>query len=43
MNAYFSMSQEIDLRCFPNYSFAVGDVDGDGCPEIVFPKQDGRY
>ena len=31
-----------DLRCYPNYSFVIGDVDGDGRQEVVIPKQDGH-
>ena len=40
MNEYF-VAWEPDLRCYPNYSFEIGDVDGDGKPEVLFPKQDG--
>jgi len=25
----------IDLGFYPNYSFEVGDIDGDGCKEIA--------
>lgn len=31
-----------DLRCYPNYSFEIGDVDGDGRMEMVALSQNGN-
>ncbi len=31
-----------DLRCYPNYSFEIGDVDGDGRQEMVALNQNGN-
>jgi len=31
-----------DLRCYPNYSFEIGDVDGDGRLEMVSLNQNGN-
>ncbi|MBU7004983.1 MAG: VCBS repeat-containing protein [Theionarchaea archaeon] len=33
---------EPDLRCYPNYSFEIGDVDGDGRQEMVSLNQNGN-
>lgn len=32
----------IDLGFYPNYSFEVGDIDGDGCKEIAAISTDGN-
>ena len=39
--AEYCAAYEPDLRCNPNYSFAVGDVDGDGRMEFVALNQSG--
>ncbi len=31
-----------DLRCYPNYSFEIGDLDGDGQMEMVALNQNGN-
>jgi hypothetical protein len=41
MNEYF-VAYEPDLRCYPNYSFQIGDVDGDGEMEMVCLNQNGN-
>lgn len=41
MSAY-TIAHEIDLRCYPNYSFEVGDVTGDGRLELVSLNQSGN-
>ncbi len=41
MNQYFA-AYEPDLRCYPNYSFEIGDVDGDGQIEMVSLNQNGN-
>lgn len=41
MNKYFS-AYEVDLRCYPNYSFEIGDIDGDGRIEMVSLNQNGN-
>jgi hypothetical protein len=38
----YTITHEIDLRCYPNYSFEVGDVTGDGCLELVCLNQSGN-
>ncbi len=40
MNDYV-IAYEADLRCYPNYSFEIGDVDGDGRLEMVSLNQNG--
>ena len=32
----FTLSTPVDLQCYPNYSFEVGDVDGDGRMEFAW-------
>lgn len=41
MNEYFA-AYEPDLRCYPNYSFEIGDIDGDGRMEMVSLNQNGN-
>lgn len=41
MNLYY-VAYEADLRCNPNYSFGIGDVDGDGRMEMVCLNQNGN-
>jgi len=41
MAEYF-IAYEADLRCYPNYSFEIGDVDGDGQMEFVCLNQSGN-
>lgn len=41
MSPYYA-AYEPDLRCCPNYSFEIGDVDGDGQMEMVCLNQDGN-
>ena len=41
MPGYF-VAYEPDLRCYPNYSFQIGDVDGDGEMEMVCLNQNGN-
>jgi hypothetical protein len=41
MNQYY-IAYEVDLRCYPNYSFEIGDVDGDGKLEFVSLNQNGN-
>jgi hypothetical protein len=38
----YKIAREIDLRCYPNYSFEIGDVTGDGCLELVCLNQNGN-
>ena len=38
----YAIAHEADLRCYPNYSFEIGDVDGDGCSELVCLNQNGN-
>lgn len=38
----YSIAYEPDLGCYPNYSFEIGDVDGDGRMELVSLDQSGR-
>jgi len=40
MNKYF-VAYEPDLRCYPNYSFEIGDIDGDGRKEMISLNQNG--
>jgi len=39
MNKYYIATDKIDLKCYPNYSFEIGDVDGDGRMEFVSMNQ----
>jgi len=39
---YYAAYEGIDLKCYPNYSFAVGDVNGDGKAEFVSLDQSGN-
>jgi len=41
MHEYY-IAYSPDLRCYPNYSFAVGDLDGDGRMEMVSLNQNGN-
>lgn len=41
MTSYFC-AFEPDLRCYPNYSFEIGDVNGDGRSELVSLNQNGN-
>ena len=41
MAEYF-VAHAPDLRCYPNYSFAIGDVDGDGRMEMAALNQNGN-
>ncbi len=41
MNPYY-VAYEADLRCNPNYSFEIGDLDGDGRLEMVCLNQNGN-
>ena len=41
MAEYF-VAHTPDLRCYPNYSFAMGDVDGDGRMEMAALSQNGN-
>jgi len=41
MNEY-EIAYTPDLRCYPNYSLAVGDIDGDGRMELVSLNQNGN-
>ena len=38
----YEIAYEIDLRCYPNYSFEIGDIDGDGRSEIISINQNGN-
>lgn len=40
MSEYY-VAHEVDLRCYPNYSLTVGDIDGDGQKELVSLNQGG--
>ena len=42
MNQYYIAHDKIDLKCYPNYSFEIGDVDGDGRMEFVSLDQSGN-
>jgi len=41
MNEYF-IAYEPDLRCYPNYSFEIGDLNGDGRMEMGSLNQNGN-
>ena len=41
VNEYF-VAYEPDLRCYPNYSFEIGDLNGDGRMEMVSLNQNGN-
>lgn len=38
----YAITAEADARCYPNYSFEVGDVTGDGRAELVALNQTGN-
>ena len=42
MNSYYVASDKADLRCYPNYSFEIGDVDGDNRKEFISLSQNGN-
>ncbi|MCL2814871.1 MAG: FG-GAP-like repeat-containing protein [Oscillospiraceae bacterium] len=42
MNDYYAAYDNIDLKCYPNYSFEIGDVDGDGRMEFIAMDQSGN-
>jgi len=41
MNEYF-VAYEPNLKCYPNYSFEIGDINGDGRMEMVSLNQNGN-
>ena len=41
MDEYY-IAYEPDLRCYPNYSFEIGDINGDGLMEMVSLNQNGN-
>ena len=41
MNEYYTACT-LDLRCYPNYSFEIGDIDGDSRMEMVSLNQNGN-
>jgi len=36
---YYIANEKIDLKCYPNYSFEIGDIDGDGRKELISLNQ----
>jgi FG-GAP repeat protein len=38
----YAIAHEADLGRYPNYSFEIGDVDGDGRSEVVCFNQNGN-
>ncbi len=36
------IAHDVDLHCYPNYSFAAGELDGDGRKEMVSATQNGN-
>lgn len=38
----YRVTHEVDLRCYPNYSFDLGDIDGDGRKEMISLSQSGN-
>jgi len=42
LNKYYSAYENIDLRCYPNYSFDIGDINGDGKKEFISLNQNGN-
>ena len=42
MNKYYIATDKIDLKCYPNYSFEIGDIDGDGRMEFISMDQSGN-
>ena len=38
----YYIADEADLRCYPNYSVEIGDIDGDGRMEFVCLNQTGN-
>jgi len=42
MNKYYIANDKIDLKCYPNYSFEIGDVNGDGKMEFISMDQSGN-
>ncbi|MCL1793442.1 MAG: FG-GAP-like repeat-containing protein [Oscillospiraceae bacterium] len=39
--SYYIANEKVDLKYYPNYSFEVGDVDGDGKMEFISLNQSG--
>ena len=33
--SYYIANDKVDLKYYPNYSFEIGDVDGDGRMEFI--------
>ena len=42
MNKYYIANDKINLKCYPNYSFEIGDVNGDGKMEFISMDQSGN-
>ena len=42
MNRYYIANDKVDLKCYPNYSFEIGDIDGDGRKEFISLDQSGK-
>jgi len=42
MYRYYAANEKIDLKCYPNYSFVTGDVNGDGKKEFIALNQTGN-
>ena len=38
----YQVVHDVDLRCYPNYSFQLGDVVGDGRQELICLNQSGN-
>jgi len=42
MSKYYIANDKIDLKCYPNYSFEIGDINGDGKMEFISMNQSGN-
>ena len=42
MSVYYVANDKVDLQCYPNYSFEIGDINGDNKKEFVSLNQSGK-
>ena len=42
MNKYYIANDKINLKCYPNYSFEIADVNSDGKMEFISMNQNGN-